>query len=317
MIDCHNHVGVEFLNYLRGEFPYAQHLEAMVREGGALGIEKWVVFPMVTNLSFDLQGLRAGRIESKPLYETVPYAWENRRLLREIYDLFPDCGEKTYPFVMADPLRNISRQIEAIRSLREDYRFYGIKIQSTIIQAPIRNLLAEGGAFLDLAEEWNLPMLIHSSIDPADLWAQASDILDVAESRPNVRFCLAHSCRFDKQSLDRTAELPNAWFDCSAHCIHCDLAVVDSPVVAPREKRLDSDYSDPARVLQDLAETYPDALMWGSDSPYYSYVAHYDQGFLSLRSTYEKEVGCLTALEADLRDRVSRRNTLRFLGMES
>jgi hypothetical protein len=35
LIDCHNHIGVDLLFYLRGEFPYAQHLSAMVAEGRA------------------------------------------------------------------------------------------------------------------------------------------------------------------------------------------------------------------------------------------------------------------------------------------
>jgi len=317
MIDCHNHVGVEMLNYLRGEFPYCQHLESMVREGCALGIDHWIVFPMVTNLSFDLKKLRDGKIESNPLYESVPYSWENRRLLWEVYDLFPDCGKKTYPFVIVDPMRNVDGQVYAIERLRQEYRFYGIKLQTTIIQAHILNLLIEGRRFLEMAEDWNLPVLIHSSVDPADHWAQAKDILEVVEKTPGVRFCLAHSCRFDKEYLDRVEELPNAWFDCSAHCIHCDLAVADNPIVATPDRRIDSDFTDPKRVFHDLARMYPDALMWGSDSPYYSYVAHYDQGFLSLRSTYEKEVGCTQGLETTLSEKVTHTNALRFLGLVS
>jgi predicted TIM-barrel fold metal-dependent hydrolase len=317
MIDVHNHIGVEMLNYLRGEFPYCQHLETMVTEGGKLGIDKWVVFPMVTNLSLDFGKLREGTIESNPQYETVPYAWENLRMMREIYDLFPDCGAKTFPFVFADPMRNVEGQVAAIRELKDKYRFYGIKFQTTIIQAPIKSLLGVGLPLLELAEEWDLPVLIHSSVDPADLWAQARDILEVVEQHPGIRFCLAHSCRFDRECLDRVADLPNAWFDCSAHCIHCDLAVQDSPVVATSERRIDSDFSDPRRVFHDLASMYPEALMWGSDSPYYSYVAHYAKGFLSLRSTYEKEVSCVSGLPTELGDKVTRANALRFLGVTS
>jgi len=287
-----------------------------VTEGGKLGIDKWVVFPMVTNLSLDFGKLREGVIESNPQYEIVPYRWENRRMMREIYDLFPDRGEKTYPFVFADPMRNVEGQVEAIRELRDDYKFYGVKFQTTIIQAPISSLLEVGKPLLELAEEWDLPVLIHSSVDPADLWAQAKDILVIVERHPKIRFNLAHSCRFDKECLDRVAELPNAWFDCSAHCIHCDLAMENSPVVTPPERRIDSDFSNPRQVFHDLAAMYPDALMWGSDSPYYSYVAHYDQGFLSLRSTYEREVECVKGLEKELSDKVTHNNALNFLGVQ-
>ena len=37
IIDSHNHVGADIMFWLRGDFPYAQHLVTMMREGGALG----------------------------------------------------------------------------------------------------------------------------------------------------------------------------------------------------------------------------------------------------------------------------------------
>src|SRR5690606_11636115 len=116
--------------------------------------------------------------------------------------------------------------------------------------------------------------------------------LAVAEARPGIRFCLAHSCRFDKPSLDRIAELENTWFDCSAHRIHCVLAEQDSPSVASADRRFPSDYRDPDIVLHDLAESYPNKLMWGSDAPFDSWVDHN----ISLRSSYAAEAKTLHSL---------------------
>src|SRR5690606_4515208 len=99
---------------------------------------------------------------------------------------------------------------------------------------------------------------------------------------PNVRFCVAHSLRYDREQLDRLAQMPNAWFDCSAHRIHCDLAVANSGSIAPLERRFDSDYTRPAQVLRDLAEAYPNKMMWGSDSPFYSYVATHSGSVMRL-----------------------------------
>ncbi|NUN96006.1 MAG: amidohydrolase family protein [Candidatus Omnitrophica bacterium] len=314
LIDCHNHVGVELSAYLRGEFPYGQHLATMVAEGGALGIDRWVVFPMVTYLALDLAALRSGVIHLESPLERVPYAFENRRLLEEVHELFPTEGARVWPFVMVDPERGIEGQVAALRALRQEYRFDGIKLQTTMIQARVKKLLSEGRVFLELAEEWNLPMLIHSSVLPSDVWAQAEDILDIVEQTPKVRFCLAHSCRFDRVSLDRLRSLPNAWFDCSAHGIHCRLAAAEDPNVAQAERRFDSDYTDPERVLRDLAEAYPDKFLWGSDSPYYSFVGRSGGKFFSLRSSYEDETRWLLELPANLRKRVSETNTLAFLG---
>ncbi|MDB6028663.1 MAG: hypothetical protein JWM68_4886 [Verrucomicrobiales bacterium] len=317
IIDCHNHIGVDLLFYLSGEFPYAQHLSAMVSEGEALGVDRWIVFPMVSNLSLNFEKMRKGKIEFPGGYERVPYAWENRRMMQEIFELFPDLGRKTLPFVMLDPMRAPNAQAKELRKLRGQYKFYGLKIQSTILQSDIKALLKEGRCFLDLAEEWDLPFLIHSSVNPSDKWAQAKDILKIAELNPQIRFCLAHSCRFDKECLDRVNELPNTWFDNSAHCIHCDCAVQNLGVVAPKERRFKSDYSKPAQVITDLAEAYPTKFMWGSDSPFYSYVGRLDGGVLSLASSYEKEVKALRAQKPAVLRRIAGKNTLQFLKLKN
>lgn len=312
IIDCHNHVGAELIHYLHGDFPYAQQLETMVAQGRELGVRKWIVFPMVTNLSLDITAMREGRVaDGDPAI--VPYEWENRRMMQEIYDLFPEEGRDTIPFAMFDATRNVAGQVKALRELREKYHFAGLKTQPTIIQSPITNLNGEGRAFLELAEEWNIPMLIHSSVLPADIWSQVNDILDIVEKTPQVRFCVAHSLRFDRAGLERLARLPNAWFDCSAHRIHCDLAVQDHPAIAPKENRFDTDYTRPAQVLRELGEAYPDKLMWGSDSPYYSFVAEIGGEVLSLRSSYALEVQALRVLPLDMQQRFGETNTLDFL----
>ena len=316
IIDCHNHVGADLLFYLRGEFPYAQHLSAMVAEGGALGVERWIVFPMVSNLSLDFAKMREGQIIFPGGFARVPYAFENRRMLREIYELFPGLGKATLPFVMLDPMRETAGQAAELRKLRGQLKFYGLKIQSTILQSDIKCLGRQGRVFLELAEEWDVPLLIHSSVHPEDTWAQARDILDVAEANPRVRFCLAHSCRYDKECLDRVNELPNTWFDCSAHGIHCDLAVRDLPVVAPPSRRFPSDYHQPAQVIADLAAAYPKKFLWGSDSPFYSYVGAVHGGVLALPSSYEKEVAALKAQPAGVVERIANQNTLEFLKLK-
>ncbi len=315
IIDCHNHVGMDVMFYLRGDFPYAQHLVTMTSEGRALGVDRWIVFPFVINLSFDIPALRRGEITFGGL-ERVPYAFENRRLLKEIYELFPGEGKHCLPFVMLDPMRETGAQITELRRLRTEYGFYGLKIQTTIIQADIKSLAKQGRGFIELAGEWDIPFLIHSSVGPDDPWAQAADILDIAEQFPGVRFCLAHSCRYDKECLDRVNALPNTWFDCSAHCIHCDGAVQDLPYITSRARRFDSDYTNPARVMTDLAAAYPEKFMWGSDSPYYSYVAMLGTQRIALISTYAKEVAALKAQPLESIERIADRNVRSFLKLK-
>lgn len=317
LIDCHNHVGADLLFYLHGDFPYAQHLVAMMDEGGALGVDRWVVFPFVSHAALDMRGFLENEIREGGMQLTqVPYALENLRLLREIYELFPERAPKLLPFVMADPMRNTAAQAAELRKLRTHYRFHGIKMQTTILQADIKHLRDKGKVFVELAAEWDIPFLIHSSVAESDLWAQASDILDIAEENPGVRFCLAHSCRFDKECLDRVNELPNTWFDNSAHCIHCEGVVKEMPFVAPKHRRFDSDYTDPARVIGDLAAAYPRKFMWGSDSPFYSYAAGINGQVVRLISTYARELEALKSNPSDVVHRITGTNTRAWLKLD-
>lgn len=314
IIDCHNHVGADLLFYLHGDFPYAQHLVAMHDEGRALGVDRWIVFPFVSHLALDVTAFAANEIKDEQgRLHDVPYAFENRRLMREIYDLFPDEGKRMMPFAMVDPMRNTAAQAKELRKLRADYRFYGIKLQTTILQADIKHLNDAGKVFLELAAEWDLPFLIHSSITESDIWAQCGDILDIAEANPHLRFLLAHSCRYDKPSLDRVNALPNTWFDCSAHRIHCEGVMKEMPFVAKKHRRFDTDYTDPARVIADLAAAYPTKFCWGSDSPFYSYAAEINNEVVRLISTYKKEVEALTASGPDVVNRIANTNTRAFL----
>ena len=314
LIDCHNHIGADMLFYLHGDFPYAQQLVDMTGVGGALGITHWIVFPFVSYAAMDVSKFRSGVVGfGGDCLEKVPYAFENRRLMEECHRLFPEEGRKTLPFVMVDPMRNTDAQAAELIKLRTEHRFHGIKIQSTIIQADIKRLAHEGRVFLDLAREWDVPFLIHSSVLESDVWAQAHDILDIAEANPDIRFCAAHSCRFDKECLDRVNALPNAWFDNSAHIIHCQCVMEDRPNVAPPARRFDTDYTNPARVIADLAAAYPHKFMWGSDSPFYSYAAEIDSEVVRLVSTYANEVAALTASPPEVVERIASINTRRFL----
>jgi predicted TIM-barrel fold metal-dependent hydrolase len=315
LIDCHNHLGVDLFFYLNGYHPYAQDLPALVTEGRHCGVDRWLVFPMVSNLTFDVAGMRHRQLSPGGL-DKVPYAFENERMLREIYQLYPDFGRLTIPFAILDPVREPAAQIAKLRELHAQFPFHGLKIQGTMIQSDVGALLKEGRGFLDFAAEFNLPFIIHSSVAAADTWSQSSTILKVAAATPEVRFCLAHSCRFERESLDRVAELPNTWFDCSAHRIHCEGVIAGYDYVAPANRRFKADYRDPTAVLLALAEAYPTKLIWGSDTPFQSYVADIDGKFVSLRSTYAAETACVHALPKNLRQAAGHDNLLALLQLK-
>jgi len=308
-IDNHVHIGVDPLFYLSGWSPYALGLPEFLAGAERCGIDRAVVFPFVSYLDLDIPAMREGKITFSGTFDGVPYRFENRRLLEEIYRLHPNSADRVMPFLMADPGRLAAEQVGEWRQLIREFKIAGIKIQATVIRSPITELLGEAACMLDFAGEHDLPLLIHSSIDPTDKWSQCADILNVAGARPDVRFLLAHSCRFHHPSLRKVAELPNTWFDCSAHVIHCECAVKGLPTVAPEDTRFPSDYNSPETVLKDLAAAFSEKLIWGSDAPFYSYA----DSNIQLTSSYVREVTCLDALPPDLLEKVSRLNTLAWL----
>ncbi len=312
LIDCHTHIGVDPAYYVRGHFPYAQDFRGLVEQAGRSGVSRLITFPFVTY--FGWEGFAMTPLETGDDF-SVPYAFENRHMMEEIFELNTDLSHLALPFAIVDPARNQAAQVAGLRKLRERFPIFGLKIQATIIKSPIRDLLAEGRCLVDLAAEWNVPMLIHSSIAPDDPWSQASDILDIAEARPDVRFCLAHSCRFHRASLERLGRLPNTWFDCSAHAIHCDAAVDLLKVVAVPGERLETDYAHPEVVMKELHDLLPDRMMWGSDAPFYSYAATEDGETLRLFSSYEREIAALSLLSEREKSAIMHDNTLRFLGV--
>jgi predicted TIM-barrel fold metal-dependent hydrolase len=313
LIDCHTHVGVDPAFYVQGHFPYAQDYRSLVEQASRNGMQKLVTFPFVAY--FGWEGLEVSVPKNGEDF-SVPYAFENRRMLGEIFELNADIASAALPFVIVDPARRQREQVESLKLLGSRYPIRGIKIQGTMIHAPIRSLLDHGRGFVDLAAEWDVPMLIHSSIAPEDVWSQAGDILDVAEARPEVRFCLAHSCRFHRPSLERLGSLPNTWFDCSAHAIHCDAVVADLAIVAPPDSRIDTDYSRPEAVMKALYDLLPERMMWGSDAPFYSYAGRHEGGTLRLISSYEREVAALALLSESEKRAILHENTLRFLGVK-
>ena len=311
LIDGHTHLGVDLLFYLRGHSPYAQSWDTLSAQGAAVGVNQFVVFPMVSYAGLHLRSLQQGKINGKGGLEKVPYAFENRRLLQEVRRFHSSNPARAIPLGMFDPARSLDAQIQSLQLLHAEFGFRGLKTQPTIIQSPILSLLSSrGGRLLDLAESHAWPILIHSSVHPEDPWSQVHDILTLVKSRPNLRFCLAHSCRFDRPGLDEIATLPNAWFDCSAHRIHCQLAVDNHPSVAPKKTRFPSDYRNPTQVLHDLASAYGRKMIWGTDAPFESYA----DDSLQLLSSYREEVEVLAGIPAAYQRTIAYDNPITLYG---
>jgi hypothetical protein len=320
-IDVHSHLGVSLKSYACLEYPYAQSVEGLYYRQLAGKVDVNVVFPFSPDLHFDLHRLVEGTVvpDAAPI-STAPYVRENRLLMQEIFLCCPELRHRFLPFVSVDPGREIAAQIAALEQLETDYPIYGIKILPVFCQTPITKLLDAGRPFLEFARVRDIPFLFHTTPDSREEYSNARLALEVIEQNSDLRFCLAHCIGFHRGYLDRAAALGNVWVDTAAMKIQVDLVAQDNEIMAAGADRFDADYSDYCHVMQRLVEAYPKMILWGSDSPAYSYIVRRRQGqgenaFVDfrLKGTYEQEVAALDCLPASLRQAACNGNTLRFL----
>ncbi len=318
-IDCHTHAGVNLRMYIRGEFPYAQTVESLRAQQDTGGVDVTVVFPFSGDLFYDPAGLADGhcRPTEHPL-SPVPYDRENRLLLDEITRFASVEPGRFLPFVSADPARCVPEQCRCLERLLTSYPVIGLKINPTGCEAPVRALLEQGKPLLDLAEDHDLPILVHATTIPFDEYSQAEDIFAIAESRPALRVCLAHALHFDHAALARAADLPNVWVDTAAMKIQVDFVRSLLGTTLDRSNLIDADYNDHLDVMRNLCSGWPDLILWGTDSPAYTFICRRPQGQAEpvefcLRGSYAEEVAALRALPNDLQRRIANENTIRFL----
>lgn len=318
--DVHAHVGLSLKAYAASEYPYAQSLEGLHYRQRANGVDRSVVFTYTPELHFDLPTLlREGRMTpAREPPSPAPYALENRLLFTELFHFCPELADRFLPFVCIDPVRMIQEQRAALEELAAEYTVYGVKVSPVLCQSKLAGLLGPGEALLDFAEERGLPVLLHVTVDPQEEFSQAADAFRVAEARPGLRFCLAHCIGLHREFLERADALPNVWVDTSALKIQVEAAHRGERFMAPSAQRFAWNYADHLSVMRSLVDRFPDTILWGSDSPFYSYISRRLQGtgsFLEfrLKGSYEQEKAALDALEPGPREMVCARNTAEFL----
>jgi len=320
IIDIHAHVGISVKAYAGLEYPYCQSLEGLYYRQKLNRVDLGVVFTYAPDLYFQLPTLMdSGRMVplEKPLAQ-APYASENRMVFKEVFDFCPELSERFLPFVVVDPVRRISEQLEVLNQLIAVYPVYGIKVVPVGCQSKVTGLLEEGQALLDFAEHHDLPLLFHVTVDPEEGYSQVSDTFRIIERHPRLRFCLAHCVGLSRKFLERAAAADNVWVDTSALKIQVQAAYEGYRFMAPPEERYDWNYADHTEVIRQLLEHFPDTIIWGSDSPAYSYICRRRQGEDSvsefrLKGTYEQEKQALDCLSPPLRTRAGSTNASAFL----
>jgi len=321
IIDIHSHAGISIKAYMNMEYPYATTIEGIAFRQQVYGVDVNVVFPYSPDLFFDPVYLKKGicRISKNPV-SSAPYLIENELLLKEVYEFCPEYEGRFLPFISVDPVRCVKKQVKNILELEKKYKIYGIKIVPVVCQSSILGLLDEGKQFIEIAKERNWPFLIHTTVHPVENFSHAKLVFRVIDKNPDIKFCLAHCIGFDKNYLQAADQLENVWVDTSALKIQVQLAKENNPVAASPEQRFDADYNDHKKVLEALVESFPNTIIWGTDTPAYSYIAKRKQGTgknsfvdLWLKGTYKDEVEALMHLPEQKRIKISNTNSMEFL----
>lgn len=248
----------------------------------------------------------------------MPYAVENELLLREVFEFCPEYQSRFIPFVSIDPGREVKAQISKLKELDKKFPIYGIKINPVLCQSKVTELQGCGRDFLDLAREKNWPFLLHTTQNSAEEYSNAKMTFEVIEKNPDLRICLAHCIGFHRGYLDLADQFENVWVDTSALKIQTQLAYEGSEIMASPSDRIEADFSDHKKVMQALVEQFPDTIIWGSDTPAYSYICRRKQAEnvysqFQLKASYEDEIAALNALAGSLKIKVSNENSLDFL----
>ena len=81
---------------------------------------------------------------------------------------------------------------------------------------------------------------------------------------------------------------------------------------------LPGDYSDYIAIMRDICGRYPNMIIWGTDSPSYSFIHRREMSpgkfrDYYLKATYMDEVEALRCLDAELQRKVGCENALTFL----
>ena len=319
-IDVHTHIGIDLKAFAQIGFPYCCSIEGLYYRQKCYDVDHSVVFPALgAQLFFDTRKyITTGKLVAadEPVSK-IPFEIENLMLLNEIFNFCPELKDHFIPFAMIDPGRKVRQQIGVLSDLEQKFPIYGLKVAPVACQSKVTKLLDEGEALLEFAEERNWPILFHVAVSKGEEFSQASDTLEVIKRHPELRYCLAHSIGLHRKFLEAADELPNVWVDTSALKIQVQIAYENSPLMALPPHRFECDCSDHVKVMQALVKRFPKTIVWGSDTPYYSYIVRRLQAegtYVDFRykGTYEDEKAALDALSADEREQICL-NTTKFI----
>ena len=262
IIDCHTHCGIEWSNFYLGIHPYCQDALSLSNTVDDCAVDFALVFTMPTTIYFDMfRYWREGKYYTTDNCD-FPFQLENHVLLQQITTMRLD---NLLPFLSFSLRDSVDRQVDYLRQLVKQYPVYGLKYHTAADQCSAQDIAKLGKSFLEVAEEFNLPITIHCNDD--DL-CNPLHILSLAADYSHLRFCVAHYGKFLKSFFNEleSGKYPNVFID-SAPTISLCFRYGDTR----NNATLSLDYSNPINVARFFFDNYSDRMLWGTDMPWVYY----------------------------------------------
>lgn len=260
LVDCHTHCGgIDINNFYQNRYPCTQDATVLHKTMQDSDIAFAITFPMPSTMYFNTRKYWEERVFVSSGFEDIPFQRENAYLLSELKSF----GYSSILPFMAVSLRDkVQEQHDYLRALMESFGFYGLKFHSKTDQKPISAIETEGAAFIELAEEYNLPFMLHAEKNGI---ASPMSIFSIASRHPNIRFCIAHFAGFSKDFFCEFDEYRKTYSN-----IFLDTApsIFLISHTLPGQDVLDLNYENPFQVLQFFLSNYRNHLLWGTDCPW-------------------------------------------------
>lgn len=305
-IDIHTHSGFDHMNIVRKRYPTSQSVKDLELKLRIAGIDYAACFPCPS--SFYYFDFRDFSIKGKQLTElpaeSVPYEYANRQLQYEA-SLFGN--GRILPFASILPNHDEVGQVESLEQYAKKEQLFGLKLHT--LPTRVRPISLIDSPFMQLADTYSLPVMIHSGPDE---FSRPEDIITLARHHQSVRFCIAHTGRFEKSAYEMLKDTDrNVFFDTSPFLSLCALTPLDIERGKGGEK-LKLAYEDSRSALLQLYGIIPDNLMWGTDEPWTT-ITDDVQGTILTKFDYFDEAKLLKSLPDEVRIKIANDNTQRFL----
>jgi len=297
-IDCHTHSGgTDYFNLHRGGEPKTQSVDDLLLKARQLaGVDRVVTFPLPSSSYYDIREL-ATRNQKRPSgTQDFPYQLENTALIVKCKTV-----DNVFPFMCIDPSTLTREQIDALQTLYEKEKFFGLKLHTAATHSKATDLAPAG--FVDFALEKNIPIMIHSGL--RNEHDHPHHIIELAKDYPRLRICVAHLACLDEETIGLIPSLENVFIDTSPFMQICDrVRNGNRGMYSPNHINPD----DPVNSMRLYYLMLKNDLIWGTDEPW--------TNSESYRGSYAEEaeiIAKLCELSPDTMVDITTTNSERFL----